>query len=139
MIIFKFTAFNASIIIKLFKWKKDIKKELKLFNGQNQFYNDHFVKNIHKAKTLLKFLTQLNLQRITLFMFDQQQSRGEYQSLMSHYFLLFYCLFCVHLYRCLVLNCLFLVHFHQLGFIAPLFRILINLTLICLIFVSNYF
>jgi len=31
------------------------------------------------------------------------------------------------------------VHFHQLGFIEPLFRILINLTLIGLNFISNYF
>jgi len=38
-----------------------------------------------------------------------------------------------------VLNCLSLVHFRPLGFIGPLFRILINLALIGLIFVSNYF
>jgi len=31
------------------------------------------------------------------------------------------------------------MHFPQLGFIGPLFRILNNLTLIGLIFVSNYF
>jgi len=47
--------------------------------------------------------------------------------------------FCAHIDSFLVLNCLLLVHFHQLGFIGPLFRILINLALIGLIFVSNYF
>jgi len=40
---------------------------------------------------------------------------------------------------CLVLNCLLLEHFSQLGFIWPLFRILGNLALIGLIFVTNYF
>jgi len=48
-------------------------------------------------------------------------------------------LFFFHLDGCLILNCLFLVHFHQLGFIGPLFKILINLTLIGLIFILNYF
>ena len=47
--------------------------------------------------------------------------------------------FCAHLEFCLVLNCLLLVHFPQLGFIGPFFWILSNLTLIGLIFLSNYF
>ena len=47
--------------------------------------------------------------------------------------------FCAYLYLCLVLNCLLLVHFPQLDFIRPFFQILSNLTLIGLIFVSNYF
>jgi len=47
--------------------------------------------------------------------------------------------FCAHLDGYLVFNCLLLVHFHLLSFIGPLFWILINLALIGLIFVSNYF
>jgi len=46
--------------------------------------------------------------------------------------------FCAHLDCCLVLNCLLLVHFHLLDFIGSLLRILVNLALIGLIFVSNY-
>ena len=47
--------------------------------------------------------------------------------------------FCFHLDGCLVLNCLFLVHFHQLSFIGLLFRILIHLALVGLVFFPNYF
>jgi len=47
--------------------------------------------------------------------------------------------FCANFDGCVVLNCLLLVYFYQLGFIEPWFRILINLALIGLIFVSNYF
>jgi len=42
--------------------------------------------------------------------------------------------FFVHLEGCLVLNSLLLVHFLQLGFIVPLFQVLIGLN-----FFSNYF
>jgi len=38
-----------------------------------------------------------------------------------------------------MLNCLLLEHFSQLGFSGPLFRVLSNLALIGLIFVTNYF
>jgi len=60
-------------------------------------------------------------------------------TLMSHYFSFIPLPFYVHLDGCLVLNFLFLVHFQQLVFIEPLFRILIVLALIGIIFVSNYF
>jgi len=57
------------------------------------------------------------------------------ESLFFHILLSFLCL----IDGDLVLNCLLLVHFYQLGFIGPLFQILSNLALSCLIFVSNYF
>ena len=47
--------------------------------------------------------------------------------------------FCVYLYGCLSQNCLSLVDFRLMGFIGPLFQILINLALISLIFVSSFF
>jgi len=58
---------------------------------------------------------------------------------MGNYFPIIPLTLCVLLDGCLVLNCLSLVFFYQLGFIGPLFRILINLALIGPTFVSNYF
>jgi len=46
---------------------------------------------------------------------------------------------CAYLDACLVFNCLLLVHFPQLGFMDHFFRILSNLALVGLIFVSKYF
>jgi len=69
-----------------------------------------------------------------IFMYKFELCRSD-EPLLSHIPLPF----CVHLDGYLVLNFLLLVHFHQLGLIGQLFRNLINLTLISLIFYSNYF